>query len=66
MCVTVHALLSALVRRVAHDGYAPTRAELATLLRAGCSREDLERALSSSEAPAFEAARATLAQLPRG
>lgn len=64
MCVTVHALLSALVRRIDLEGYAPSRAELVALLRAGCPRADIERALGRSDAPAFRAARATLDQLP--
>lgn len=64
MCVTVHALLSALVRRIDLEGYAPSRAELAALLRAGCPRADVARALSQSDAPAFRAARATFEQLP--
>lgn len=57
MCVTGHALLSALVRRIGNDGYRPTRAELAALLQAGCSHADVERALAGGESEAFAEAR---------
>lgn len=60
MCVTGHALLSALVRRIANEGYRPTVAELAALMPAGCSFADVERALAIGEAEPFAEARRRL------
>ena len=60
MCVTGHALLSALVRRIDNDAYRPTLAELGALLHAGCAFEDVERALAGGEGEAFVEARRRL------
>lgn len=60
MCVTGHALLSALVRRIGNEGYRPTLAELAALFAAGCSFEDVERALADGAGDAFAEARRRL------
>ena len=63
MCVTSHALLSALVRRIERESYAVTRRELETLLRAGCTREDIVRGLERGTTAAFEDARRLLATI---
>lgn len=60
MCVTPHALLSALVRRIADDGYLVTAGDVDALLGAGCPLEDVSRALSPP-GEAFAHARAVLA-----
>jgi hypothetical protein len=46
MCVSPHALLSALVNRVRRGGAAVTRDEVVAVLGAGCSRDDVQRALA--------------------
>jgi hypothetical protein len=46
MCVSPHALLSALLLRAKSGGAAPSREELIALLGAGCAREDVRRALA--------------------
>jgi hypothetical protein len=46
MCVSPHALLSAVVLRMKGGGAAVTRDELLALLGAGCAREDVRRALA--------------------
>jgi hypothetical protein len=60
MCVTGHALLAALVRRIGNEAYCPTVAELAALLPAGCCFDDVERALAGGQGEAFAAARRRL------
>ena len=45
MCIPREALASGLMLRIERDGYVPAKAELAALLRVGCSREELRRAL---------------------
>jgi hypothetical protein len=61
-CVSTHALLSALVRRVENESYRVTRADMAALLGAGCARADIERSFAK-EGEAFAHARAVLASL---
>jgi hypothetical protein len=46
VCVSSHALLSGLVRRVQQGGAPATRDDLLALLGAGCAREDVRRSLS--------------------
>jgi len=40
-CITPQALLQGLVRRVDHDGYEPTEADLRALAGAGCGASEL-------------------------
>lgn len=60
MCVTPHALLSALVARLRKGGPDATRRELETLVKAGCSRDDVVAALSREAGDAFARALALL------
>jgi hypothetical protein len=62
MCVTAHALLSALVARLARGGPDATLEELRAILGAGCPMEDVRVALAR-DAPAFRRARDTLDEL---
>ncbi len=59
MCVTGHALLSALVARLAKGGRPATEGELAALLGSGCPEGDVRAALAR-EGDAFAEARAAL------
>ena len=63
-CVSAHALLSAIVARLAKDEGDTNEKELAAVLGAGCPRADLEAALATSDAPAFVRARDALARIP--
>lgn len=60
MCVTPHALLSALVSRLRKGGPDATRRELDTLVGAGCTREEVLAALSREEGDAFTRALAVM------
>jgi hypothetical protein len=50
MCVTVQALLGALALRVLHEGYEPTESEIATLVRGGCTEDEVRTALDRARA----------------
>jgi hypothetical protein len=45
MCVSPEALVSALILRIEREGVLPTSAELATVMGAGCRRDDIRRRL---------------------
>lgn len=60
MCVTPHALLSALARRIADEGYLVTAGDVDALLGARCPVEDVARAFAAP-GDAFAHARAVLA-----
>ncbi|HEY8073397.1 MAG TPA: hypothetical protein VIF62_04795 [Labilithrix sp.] len=62
-CVSAHALLSAIVARLAKDEGDTDEKELAAILGAGCPRADIEAALAKSDSPRFARARASLARL---
>ena len=62
-CVSAHALLSALVARLASGGTDVTEKELVAVIGSGCPRADVERALARSDLPAFARARATLSHI---
>jgi len=49
-CITPQALLQGLVRRVEHDAYAPTEADLRALAGAGCGAAEL-RAMVAALTP---------------
>ncbi len=63
-CVPAHALLSAVVARLASGGADTTRQELAAVIGSGVPREDVARALARDDAPGFARARAVLASIP--
>ena len=64
-CVNAHALLSAIVARLAKGEGDTNEKELAAVIGAGCPRGDVEAALAKGDAPAFARARAALARVPR-
>ena len=47
MCVSPQALVSALILRIEQEGVVPTSDELATVMGAGCRREDIRRRLAT-------------------
>jgi hypothetical protein len=61
--VSAHALLSAVVARLASGAGETDEKELAAVIGAGCPRADVERALAKSDAPAFVRAREALAHV---
>lgn len=60
-CVTAHALLSALVRRLETGGPEARADELRAIVGSGCPRADVEAALARASGDAIERARALLA-----
>lgn len=64
MCVTAHALLSALVARLEKGGADATADELRAIIGAGCLREDIEAALARARGERATRARALLAAMP--
>jgi hypothetical protein len=56
MCVTGHALLSALVARLRRGGAEAARSEIEALLKTGCSYTDIESAFLREEGEAFQRA----------
>ena len=62
-CVNAHALLSAVVARLAAGGETNEK-ELAAILGSGCTRADMEAALSRSDAAPFLRARESLSRIP--
>lgn len=64
MCVTAHALLSALVARLEKGGAAATAEELRAIVGAGCPRADVDAALARASGEAAARAREILATLP--
>ncbi len=63
-CVDAHALLSAILARLAGGGETDEK-ELRAILGAGCPRADVEAALAKNDAPAFERARDALSRIAR-
>jgi hypothetical protein len=47
MCVSPEALVSALILRIERDGVLPSSADLATVIGAGCGREDIRSRLAA-------------------
>ncbi len=60
-CVTAHALLSALVRRLETGGADARADELRAIVASGCPRADVEAALSRASGEAVMRARELLA-----
>jgi hypothetical protein len=46
-CVPTHALLSALVRRITHDGVLPPESDFVALRQLGITREEILRAIEA-------------------
>jgi hypothetical protein len=61
-CVPAHALLSAVVTRLANGGDTSEK-ELAAVIGAGVPRADVETALAKSDAPSFVRAREALSRI---
>jgi len=65
-CVPTHALLSALVRRLAHEGYVPSAADLRALLELGIPEAEIAAAIRASGASASGPALAVLVEAAAG
>ncbi len=65
-CVSTHAMLSALVRRVTVDGVLPPPSDFAALVSLGLSRAEILAAFAPHQTPLADQARALVARLGEG